>query len=335
MTTDPTPEPTEPDDPAAHALARHIADHPVGTIQAAFRYLNAPVAAELHEDAGPAPAPVTDPAELRDRIATALVRYDWNAGLSGRVTPSEHHYGEADAVLAVLPSAADWDALVHEAARLRREGATLHARAEEIDGRVAALQQAVLVLPATADRAADILRRTEAYLSAMHGSVARHDNLGEGLGCAGCELRDQIRAELRRVPAEEPQTEGEQSAPVDEARQDGTGPVKKSTRRYAEKLRGNPSSVVADGHTGWECDAGALLIVEASTPGPGKLGTHHGVIYACARHRDASVERITDAGYQVDPRPAPPGHRHSPWPCGHVTAHDTKALAALTGRGEA
>ncbi|MFJ5151411.1 hypothetical protein ACIQCF_07450 [Streptomyces sp. NPDC088353] len=51
--------------------------------------------------------PPADRAALRQRIAAALVRYDWNAGLSGRVTPSEHHYGEADAVLAVLPAPVD------------------------------------------------------------------------------------------------------------------------------------------------------------------------------------------------------------------------------------
>ncbi|MEU3976862.1 hypothetical protein [Streptomyces bacillaris] len=44
--------------------------------------------------------------QLRAAVARALVRYDWNAGLSGRDTPSEHHYGEADAVLAVLPAPA-------------------------------------------------------------------------------------------------------------------------------------------------------------------------------------------------------------------------------------
>nr|ACX85606.1 pCQ3_105 [Streptomyces sp. W9] len=43
-----------------------------------------------------------DRAALRQQIAQALVRYDWNAGLSGRDTPSAHHYGEADAVMAVL-----------------------------------------------------------------------------------------------------------------------------------------------------------------------------------------------------------------------------------------
>ncbi|MFJ7525176.1 hypothetical protein ACIQ1S_09635 [Streptomyces griseus] len=35
----PPTEPVEPDNPAAHALATHIADHPISTIQAAFRYL--------------------------------------------------------------------------------------------------------------------------------------------------------------------------------------------------------------------------------------------------------------------------------------------------------
>ena len=48
-------------------------------------------------------------------------------------------------------------------------------------------------------RSADLLRRTEAYLSALHGSVARHDNLGVNLGCAGCELRDEIRNGLAAV----------------------------------------------------------------------------------------------------------------------------------------
>ncbi|MEU3507918.1 hypothetical protein ABZ733_08300 [Streptomyces longwoodensis] len=118
--------------------------------------------------------------------------------------------------------------------------------------------------------------------------------------------------------------------PADAPAQDDPWPVQEATRRYAEELRATPSAVVADGHTGWECDAGASLIVEASTPGPGRLGTHHGVIYACPAHRDAAVERIASAGYEVDPRPAPPGHRWNPWPCGHVTAHGSKAIAALT-----
>ncbi|MFR0351813.1 hypothetical protein [Streptomyces sediminimaris] len=116
--------------------------------------------------------------------------------------------------------------------------------------------------------------------------------------------------------------------------QDAPWPVKESTRRYAEELRATPGQASADGHAGWECNAGASLLVSASTPGPGALGTHHGTIYACTIHRDAAVERITGAGYEADPQPAPPGHRWNPWPCGHVTAHDTQALTDLTAAGE-
>jgi hypothetical protein len=52
------------------------------------------------------------------------------------------------------------------------------------------------------DLATALLRDTERYLSAMHGSVARHDNLAANYGCAGCELRDQIAAALRRMADE-------------------------------------------------------------------------------------------------------------------------------------
>jgi len=45
-----------------------------------------------------------------------------------------------------------------------------------------------------------LLWDAENYLSALHGSVARHDNLAANLGCAGCELRDRLAAALR-VPA--------------------------------------------------------------------------------------------------------------------------------------
>jgi hypothetical protein len=58
--------------------------------------------------------------------------------------------------------------------------------------------------------AVDLLKRTESYLSALHGSVARHDNLAANLGCAGCELRDQIRAAL-------PTLSTAPSAPADRA----------------------------------------------------------------------------------------------------------------------
>ncbi|KOV86089.1 MULTISPECIES: hypothetical protein [unclassified Streptomyces] len=75
------------------------------------------------------PAPATDRDTLRERIARALVRYDWNAGLSGRDTPSEHHYGEADAVLAVLPAP---DQQTAEVERWRQKYHLEHARHVEV-----------------------------------------------------------------------------------------------------------------------------------------------------------------------------------------------------------
>lgn len=53
----------------------------------------------------------------------------------------------------------------------------------------------------TTETARDLLARVESYLSALHGSVARHDQLAANLACAGCELRDQIAVELRRPAA--------------------------------------------------------------------------------------------------------------------------------------
>jgi hypothetical protein len=49
------------------------------------------------------------------------------------------------------------------------------------------------------DQTARLLRDAENYLSALHGSVARHDNLAANYGCAGCELRDKIAAALSAV----------------------------------------------------------------------------------------------------------------------------------------
>lgn len=40
----------EPDDPSAHALASHIADHPMSVVQTAFRLLNAPLTIRLRHD---------------------------------------------------------------------------------------------------------------------------------------------------------------------------------------------------------------------------------------------------------------------------------------------
>jgi hypothetical protein len=42
----------------------------------------------------------------------------------------------------------------------------------------------------------EVLRDAETYLSALHNSVARHDNLGADFTCHGCQLREQITAAL-------------------------------------------------------------------------------------------------------------------------------------------
>lgn len=42
------PDPVEPDNPAATALARHITDHPISVVQAAFRELGMRLTFELH-----------------------------------------------------------------------------------------------------------------------------------------------------------------------------------------------------------------------------------------------------------------------------------------------
>jgi len=51
------------------------------------------------------------------------------------------------------------------------------------------------------EQTARLLRDAEYYLSALHGSVARHDNLAANFGCAGCELRDRIHAALAALAA--------------------------------------------------------------------------------------------------------------------------------------
>ncbi len=82
---------------------------------------------------------------------------------------------------------------------------------------------------------------------------------------------------------------------------------------------------LSNGHTGWTCEAGASLIIEATSPGPGTLPHLHGVIYACEHHQEAAQERITALEYTPIPRTAPPSHRWNPWPCGHTTSYDEQA----------
>jgi len=106
MTDQTTADLTEPDHPAAWALARHIADHPVSTVQAAFRYLNAPLTIELHDDpAGQPPATARDTLveiaaqAIRDSNGTPEALEWWQA--HPQLIPA-HVY--AAAALAVLPA---------------------------------------------------------------------------------------------------------------------------------------------------------------------------------------------------------------------------------------
>ncbi len=46
-----------------------------------------------------------------------------------------------------------------------------------------------------------LLRDVEAYLSALHVHVARHDNIGADFTCGGCLLRDRIAAALPQLAA--------------------------------------------------------------------------------------------------------------------------------------
>ncbi|MEO3978808.1 hypothetical protein [Streptomyces sp. CAU 1734] len=52
-----------------------------------------------------------------------------------------------------------------------------------------------------------LLTDTESYLSALHSTVHRHDNLGADLGCAGCALLGRIKAALAQDSPDIPHTE--------------------------------------------------------------------------------------------------------------------------------
>lgn len=84
---------------------------------------------------------------------------------------------------------------------------------------------------------------------------------------------------------------------------------------------------VTDARADWTCDTGASLIAEATTPGPGRLGTIHAVIYVCPDHQDAAEDLISSHQWNPAVRPAPPSHQWNPWPCGHITAYDASTPA--------
>lgn len=104
----------------------------------------------------------------------------------------------ADAVLAELPSAADWDALVREADRLRRDGAALHARAKELDTQLAALRQQVTE---PADRAAVLADVERAIRTATRSCGYKAED-----GCDFCNGVAAALDQVRRV-ADETATE--------------------------------------------------------------------------------------------------------------------------------
>ncbi|MEV6679446.1 hypothetical protein AB0N09_21715 [Streptomyces erythrochromogenes] len=157
----------------------------------------------------------------------------------------------------------------------------------------------------------------DAY-AAVLAVAERDDDEEDSDGCTNdCDGADMCVGTARTAKAPAP-------APV----------VRPETLRYAEELRRNPGTASADGHAGWDCTAGATLHVEAMTPGPGRLGTLHGVIYVCTDHRAAAEERIRSGGYEPEVEDAPAGHRHDPWPCGHLTTYRAAALAALSAPQE-
>ncbi|MGV9226442.1 hypothetical protein ACWDPF_27660 [Streptomyces albogriseolus] len=91
-----------------------------------------------------------------------------------------------------MPAPADWDDLVREADRLRRDGAALHARAEELDTQLAALRQQVTE---PTDRAA-VLRDFVRQLTHRLADCCTE--------CDACAViaRDLADAELRRMADE-------------------------------------------------------------------------------------------------------------------------------------
>ncbi|MER6834272.1 hypothetical protein ABT320_09770 [Streptomyces cellulosae] len=155
-------------------------------------------------------APPTQ-AALRDRIAQALAREDahnagYDHGFVGSYGADDETDGFVDAVLAVLPEVADWDALVREADRLRRDGKTLHARAEEIDNQLTALRQQI-TKPADRDAvlrevADELTRKANKLTERVHDLAyfVAKDRLREA------EILDREATALRRM-ADETATE--------------------------------------------------------------------------------------------------------------------------------
>ncbi|NJP70394.1 hypothetical protein, partial [Streptomyces sp. C1-2] len=96
---------------------------------------------------------------------------------------------------------ADWDALVGEADRLRREGQALHARAVEIDERVAALAAGLAAVRAAALQEA-----------ALHLYTALFPAVYNDLGQKAAEGVNRAVSELRRLADEQPTPDAPRSS---------------------------------------------------------------------------------------------------------------------------
>lgn len=215
-----TEQSVEPDNPAAYALARHIADHPVSTIQAAFRYLNAPLTIEFHEDPDvpsvPPPPPATR-AALRDRIAEAI------GDFMGAICSSD--YEAADAVLAVLPPPADRAAVLAEAIT-RVEDPAERAKtttgaglgweaARDVLRRMADEEQQQPVVPARPTTRADVLCDAAdcAYRIARRLDDQHHDQRAQG----AWDVENVLRAQARLAVADGSRM-ADEAQPATEAR---------------------------------------------------------------------------------------------------------------------
>lgn len=103
----------EPDNPAAYALARYIADHPISTVQAAFRYLNMQLTLEAREQSDEATGPVLCPDCRRVHPGE-----DYCTEPADRPEVEAHRLALSQAL--GLGTSAPWEAIHERAAELHR-----------------------------------------------------------------------------------------------------------------------------------------------------------------------------------------------------------------------
>lgn len=131
-----------------------------------------------------------------------------------------------------------------------------------------------------------LLRDAENYLSALHGSVARHDNLAANLGCAGCELRDRLAAALRApavVSAAAPSTD--QAALIELGAQ-------AIWARYSDAEPSRHGLVMANPHAAAE----AVLSVLPTTAEDHRLALSEALGLGTGAPWDVIHDRVTELG---------------------------------------